>query len=149
MTPDDRDHTGSGTPGDETVLTKRVVGFLRANNVRFERCGIGPVAAAGNVSFSRGGCGPVLSGGDVSFHQGGCGPVLAKGDVTIRQGGCQTMIAGGGATIGERAFVGVVLSPKVTVQAGAKVLLGTREAAVMGAAVGLVVALLSRRSRAR
>jgi hypothetical protein len=88
-----------------------------------------------------------MSGGDVSITNGGCGPVVAKGDVSIRNGGTQSILAAGGATIGEHAFVGLVASPKITIQDGAKVLVGTPLAFAIGAAVGALVTLGARRRR--
>jgi hypothetical protein len=80
----------------------------------------------------------------VTIRQGGCGPTIANGDVSIQQGGTQSVIAAGGATLGDHAYVGLVLAPKVTVQDGARVLMTTTQALAFGAALGGVVALLSR-----
>ena len=125
--------------GDMSV-ERSLVGALRAENVRFERSIAGPVMARGDVSLEQAGCGPVLSGGNVSFHQAGCGPVMARGDVSFMQGGTQSVLAGS-ASIGRGAFVGVVISPKVTVADGARVLMNTKQAAAFGAAVGAIVGL--------
>jgi hypothetical protein len=94
-----------------------------------------------------GGCGPVLARGDVSIRMGGCGPVMTGGNVSIEQGGCGPMIVGGGATLGRGAFAGAVFSPKVVVEEGARVLMGTPGAFAAGAAVGALVALAIRRRR--
>jgi hypothetical protein len=99
------------------------------------------------VAINQGGCGPLMTGGDVSIHQGGSGPIIAKGNVSIEQGGCQSVIAAGGATLGRQAFVGMVLSPRIEVQDGAKVLMTVPQAAAFGAAVGVVFAFLSRARR--
>jgi hypothetical protein len=85
-----------------------------------------------------------IANGGVTIRQGGCGPLIANGDVSIEQGGTQSIIAAGGATLGDRAFVGVVVSPKVTVEEGGKVLLNTPQALALGAAAGVVFALVSR-----
>jgi hypothetical protein len=128
-------------------LERALVGFVSARDVTIQQAGAGPVAAQGNVGVSMGGCGPVLARGDVSIQMGGCGPVLAGGNVSIEQGGCGPMIAGGGATIGRGAFVGAIVSPKVTVEDGAKVLVGTPGAFAAGALVGALAALMIRRRR--
>jgi hypothetical protein len=53
------------------------------------------------------------------------------------------MLALKGATIGERGFVGAVVSPRVTVEDGGRVLLTTTQAAALGAALGAAFALVS------
>ena len=92
-----------------------------------------PIAAGGSLSILQGGCGPVIANGPVTIRQGGCGPLIANGDVSIEQGGSQSVIAAGGATLGDRSFVGLVLSPKVTVEDGAKILMNTPQALAFGA----------------
>lgn len=131
--------------GDVT-LHRSLVGVLSAHNVRLEQAAAGPMMTSGDVSIQQGGCGPVLCSGDVSIHQGGCGSVLARGNVSIRQGGTQSVLAGD-ATIGSGAFVGLVVSPKVTVEEGARVLMSTPQAAAFGAAVGGLIGLFLLRRR--
>lgn len=63
---------------------------------------------------------------------------------SIEYGGTQAILAAKGAEIGRGGFVGFVGSPKVTVEEGGKVLLGTRQALAFGAAAGVTFALLSR-----
>ena len=136
----------------DASVTRSVVGAVRARDVHLTQAMAGLVAADGNVSILNGGCGPVLANGGVTLRNGGCGPLIANGDVSIEQGGTQSVMAAGGATIGPSAWVGLVVSPKVTVEDGGKVLMSTRQAAAFGATVGLVVALLTRmvrRPRAR
>lgn len=133
---------------EEDVRVERsLVGVLRARDVHLHQAGAGPIAAGGSVSIYQGGCGPVLANGGVTIREGGCGPMIANGDVSIEKGGTQSIIAAGGATIGDHAYVGLVLSPKVTVEDGAKVLMSTPQALAFGAALGGVVALLVRLSR--
>jgi len=128
----------------DATVTKAAVGLVKARDVHLTNAGAGFVAAEGNLSILNGGCGPVLANGGVTIRNGGCGPVIASGDVSFQNGGTQSVLAAGGATIGPNAFVGVVVSPKVTVKDGGKVLLGTREALAFGAAAGLAFAFLSR-----
>jgi hypothetical protein len=132
--------------GDMT-LDRALVGKVSGRDVHLTMAGAGPVIASGQVNINQGGCGPLMTGGDVSIHQGGSGPVIAKGDVSIEQGGCQSVIAAGGATLGRQSFVGMVLSPRIEMQDGAKVLMTVPQAAAFGAAVGTVFALLSRARR--
>lgn len=125
-------------------VQRSLVGVLRARDVHLTQAAAGPVLAGGSFSILQGGCGPVVANGGVTIRQGGCGPVLANGSVQIEQGGTQSIIAAGGATLGEHAYVGVVLSPKVTVNDGGRVLFSTPQALALGAAAGAVFAILSR-----
>jgi len=133
----------------DATVTRALVGVVKARDVHLTQSMAGPIAAGGNLSILQGGCGPVVANGSVTIRQGGCGPMIANGDVSIEQGGCQSIVAAGGATIGNRAFVGAVLSPKVTVEEGARVLLNTPQAIVLGAAAGVVFALVSAVARRR
>lgn len=128
----------------DAAVDRSLVGFVRARDVHLHQAVAGPVAAGGNLSILQGGCGPVIANGTVTIRQGGCGPMIANGDVSIEQGGTQSIMAAGGATLGEHAYVGLVLSPKVTVEEGGTVLMSTKQALAFGAAAGLVFALLSR-----
>ncbi len=129
---------------EDAIVTRSVVGLVRARDVQLTDAGAGFVSAGGNVSILNGGCGPVLANGPLTIRNGRCGPVLANGDVSIQNGGTQTIVAAGGATIGRKAFVGIVVSPSVTVEDGAKVLMSSEQALAFGAAVGAAFVLLSR-----
>ena len=128
----------------DASVERSLVGLVKARDVHLHQAAAGPIAAGGNLSILQGGCGPVIANGAVTIRQGGCGPMIANGDVSIEQGGTQSIIAAGGATLGDHAYVGLVLSPKVTVEEGAKVLMSTPQALAFGAAAGLVFAVLSR-----
>jgi hypothetical protein len=127
--------------GDEVHIERALVGLVRGHDVDIRFAGAGPVAARGDVSIHNGGCGPVATAGDLSIENGGCGPVLAAGNVSITNGGTQGMISLGEATLGPRAFVGAVISPRVTVQDGARVLMTTKQALAFGGVVGTLVSL--------
>lgn len=128
----------------DATVTKSIFGLVRARDVNFNKSIAGLVAADGDLSIVNGGCGPVVANGDVTIRNGGCGPLIANGDVSIENGGTQSVIATGGATIGQRAFVGLVLTPKATVEAGGKVLMSTRQTLAFGTAAGIAFALLTR-----
>jgi hypothetical protein len=132
--------------GDVT-LERALVGMVSGRDVHLTMAGAGPVVASGQVAINQGGCGPLMSGGDVSIRQGGSGPIIAKGNVSIEQGGCQSVIAAGGATLGRQSFAGMVLSPRIEVQDGAKVLMTVPQAAAFGAAAGVILALMFRARR--
>lgn len=148
---DERGHGSAAAvafPSDANV-TRSVLGFVKARDVHLNNSGAGFVAADGNFSIFNGGCGPVLANGSVTIRNGGCGPLVANGDVSIENGGTQVVVASGGARIGPRAFVGVVVSPNVTVEEGGRVLAGSPLALALGAGVGFAVAMLTRVARRR
>jgi hypothetical protein len=128
-------------------VTRKLVGVVKASDVQLSGSAAGLVVAAGDVSVLNGGCGPVLTNGNLTIRNGGCGPVIAKGNASIEKGGTQAVIAAGGARIGRNAFVGVVASPKVTIEDGGRVLLDAPMAIAVGAAVGFGVALFARLMR--
>lgn len=150
----DRPHAEHGVvktveaAGDVNV-ERALVGVVNARDVSIRQAAAGPIATQGNVFVTQGGCGPALVGGDLTIRQGGCGPTIVRGNVSIEQGGTQSVLAAGGATIGRSAFVGLVASPKVRIEEGARVLIGTPLAFAAGVAVGALVALVSSMRRAR
>lgn len=148
---DDRGHGSAAAvefPSDANV-TKSLLGFVKARDVHLTGSAAGIVAADGNFSILNGGCGPVLANGSVTIRNGGCGPLIANGDVSIENGGTQVIVASGGARIGPRAFVGVVVSPSVTVEEGGRVLASSPLVLAVGAGAGIAIALLSRLARRR
>jgi len=128
----------------DAAVERSLIGAINAHNVSLHQAAAGPVMSSGDVAITQGGCGPVMCSGDVTIRQGGCGPSIVHGNLSIEQGGTQSVIAAGEARLGDHAYVGVVLAPKVTVEAGAKVLLSTPQALAFGAGAGVAVALLSR-----
>ena len=144
---DENGHGAAPAPGSDPSdadVTRKLVGVVKGHDVQLRRSAAGLVVAAGDLSVLNGGCGPVLTNGNLTIRNGGCGPVIAKGNASIEKGGTQAIIAAGGARIGRHAFVGVVASPKVTIEEGGRVLLGSPAAIAVGAAVGFGVALLAR-----
>lgn len=147
---DEHGAEGSGRHGlSDRNVNRSIVGILKARDVQLKESGAGLIAAGGRLSILNGGCGPVLANGGVTIRNGGCGPMIANGDVSIENGGTQGIVAAGGATIGPKALVGFVVSPKVTVADGGKVLFSSRQAVAFGAAAGTALALLSRVLRRR
>lgn len=57
----------------------------------------------------------------------------------MANGGAHTILAAGSASLGERSFVAFVLSPKVTVESGARVLCSTPQALAFGAVVSAAI----------
>jgi hypothetical protein len=125
-------------------VTRSIVGLVKARDVHLTGSGAGLVAAGANFSILNGGCGPVVANGAVTIRNGGCGPLIANGDVSIENGGTQAVLAAGEATIGPNAFVGIVVSPRVAVEDGARVFMSSPLALVAGAVAGVAVTVLTR-----
>lgn len=122
------------------------------------RRGFFPLVTGDEVNVRQAGAVAILARNDLSLGEGG-GQMLACGNnMTVTNGGgwflaCGnrlTITNGGGAIAAGRhvdvrhGTVGVALGAQVTVGEGGRVLVGTREAAVIGLAAGLACALLSR-----
>ncbi len=105
----------------ETARVERgLVGAVRAEEVDIRESGVGAAAAERDMYVSNAGAGALAAGGNLSITNGGGGPMLVRGNLSIVNGGAQTIMAAGGATLGERSFVAFVLSPKVTMEPGAR-----------------------------
>lgn len=143
---EERRVVGTLEAAGNVAVRRSLIGAVSAHNVRLEQAAAGPTLASGDVTITNGGCGPVMCSGDLTITNGGCGPVLARGNVSFTNGGTQSVIAGE-AHLGQGAIVGLVASPKVTVEDGARVLMSTRQAAAFGAALGAVIGLFALRRR--
>jgi hypothetical protein len=141
---DSRGVAGKLEVESDARVTRSLVGLMRARDVHLDGSAAGLVAAQGHLSIQNGGCGPVLANGGVTIRNGGCGPLIANGDVSIENGGTQTVLAAGSATIGPRALAGIVVSPRVSVGEGGRVLVSSQQALGFGAAAGVAFALVSR-----
>ncbi len=124
---------------DTARLERGLVGVVRAEEIDVRDSGVGAAAAERDLYLSNGGAGVLAAGGNLSVTNGGGGPMLVGGNVSIMNGGAQTVLAAGGATLGERSFVAFVLSPKVTVEPGARVFCSTPQALAFGAVVGAAI----------
>ena len=120
---------------DGTQVERGLIGAVRGEQVDIRDSGVGAAAASGDLFLTNGGAGVLAAAGDLSITNGGGGPMAIRGNVSITNGGAQTILAAGGASLGERSFVAFVLSPKVTVEDGARVLCTTRQALAFGAVV--------------
>jgi hypothetical protein len=152
---------GAETELEDRSISRSLVGVARGRDVHITRAGAllaapsrdmsivnggcGPALVNGTLTIHNGGCGPVVANGGLSITNGGCGPVIANGDVSIDRGGTQAVIAAGSARIGDRAFVGFLASPNVTVQDGGRVLIGAPLALAGGVAIGIAIGAVGRR----
>lgn len=131
----------------DVQVEKGLVGTVRGHEVTLRNAAAGAVAASGDLVVTNGGMGAAAVAGNLAITNGGSGPIVAGGNASIVNGGCQWIASGGGATLGERSFVGAVLAPKVTVEAGGKVLFDLPRALAFGAAMGAAIGLVVRGSR--
>jgi hypothetical protein len=131
-------------------VERRLVGAVRGEEVDIRDSVVGAAASSRDLLLTNGGAGALAAKGNLTITNGGGGPMAVGGNVSITNGGAQTIVAAGSATLGERSFVAFVLSPKVTVESGARVLCSTPQALAFGAVVSaaiLAAAQLVRRRR--
>ena len=153
------DEMGTREPGAEAVSVRTgVVGVVQAQEATLSASAAGAVIASGSAAVSQGGAAAVIAGGDAAITAGGATVVVAGGNMEVTGGGAAVLIAGGEMEITggggalliageaeiERGFVGLVLSGKTELEEGSRVLLGTAQAAALGAALGLAFAIANR-----
>jgi hypothetical protein len=127
----------------QVEVQNSAVGMIRSEeNVSMERSISGAVVAASNIEVEAGGAVAIVAGGDVRIHNGGGEVLVIGGDLEVRNGGGQVLVAGGNVQA-HNAFVGVVVSPNVSLGEGSRVLLDTPRAIAFGAAFGFVFTLLN------
>ena len=120
-------------------IERGLVGASQGEEVDIRNSAVGAAAASRDLFLTNGGAGALAAAGNLTITNGGGGPMAIGGNVSITNGGAQTILAAGGATLGERSFVAFVLSPKVTVEPGARVLCSTRQALAFGAVVSAAI----------
>jgi hypothetical protein len=121
---------------------------VQHNGTRSIQRSVVGVIAGDDVDVRQAGLGIVLAKHDVSVRDGAaCMPVIAGGAIRFDQGGTCGAIAGREVTVGRQGFLGIALAPKVTVEAGGKVLMTVKQAAAFGAVLGAALLVLLGRSR--
>jgi len=153
-TTDAVDPLATGPGPDDREINQSLVGVVRGSSVTIDQAAVAGVLSQGDVSISKAGAQTIVGGGNLRLEQGGGGRILAGGDVSIQQGGAGTLVSLGSVSIqqggavlalarrvevGDGSFIGLALTPSLTVQPGGRVLLGLREAAIVGAVAGLVI----------
>ena len=96
----------------------------------------------GDLSLTQGGGQLLMSGGDLSIRQGGGAFLVAGGDVSINEGGAGVAVAR--RVHVERSHIGLALGRDIEITGYSTLLLGSQQAAILGAAVGLVCAVALR-----
>jgi hypothetical protein len=124
------------------------VGIAQADSVSITNGGAGAVIAGHDVTLTSGGANVLVAGGNMNITSGGGTLLVAGGPMRIEQGGGAILIAGEEVHLA-RSYVGLLISGTANLKDGSRVLLTTPQAAALGAALGLVLALanLLRRSR--
>jgi hypothetical protein len=101
------------------------------------------VYAKGNVSVRQCYTSAVLAGGDMEISQAGAPLIIGK-QLDVQQGGALVMLSGESTVT--NGFVGVLLTPKATVAEDSRVLIGTKAALIIAAALlggfGLVAVVM-------
>ena len=125
--------------------------------------GFFPVVRGDRVSVSQAGGSVFVSNTDLAVSQGGAHMMFSRGNATIRQGGANALGALGDVSITQggsfvtaartvranQSYLGVVVSPRVEISEDSRVLLGPAQAAIAGAMMGAVLAVLGRLLRRR
>lgn len=131
---------------DEKMAAEVEEGFvpvIRAEgDVTMRESGALAVVAGGSVSLSESGCGMLIAGGDATINEAGSGNMLVGGNVSIANGALGNVVAGGGVSATE-SRVGVLLTPRATIEES-EIILGTQQAVALGVAAGLTLFALSR-----
>lgn len=150
-------------PTTDVEVSRGFAGIVQGENVKVTNAGVGLISAGNDASLRQGGATIIAARGNMQVMQGG-GQILAAGaNMSVMQGGGQLLASGGYMRVEQggglamiayrasirRSYVGVLISGSTQLQEGAKVLLGTTQAAVLGAAFGLVFALVGRLLKGR
>lgn len=120
------------------------VGFANVTGDATLTASAAPVVyAKGNVTVRQSYTSAVLAGGDMDISQAGAPLIIGK-RLDVQQGGALVMLSGESAVT--NGFVGVLLTPKATIAEDSRVLIGTKAALIIAAALlggfGLVAVVM-------
>lgn len=115
------------------------------------------IRADGDVSLREGGALAIVAGGNATITEGGTGALVAGGNVTMRDAGAGNMFIGGKAELNQAGVgqvfaveaqvadskIGVLLAASASLE-NSEIVLGTRQAMALGAAIGVVLFSLGR-----
>ena len=133
----------------ETVTLRNgfAAAVMGSNEAQVASGGALLIAAGNTMQENGGGAGALLAGNSLEIHGGGGWVLLAGNSIPIQNGGGAVLVAGRAEV--KHGVVGVLLAGHTTLGEGARVLLSTPQALALGAACGLVVALVGRGRRGR
>ena len=124
---------------EHVSLRNVILGTVRTRKATINSSLAGAVAAQDNATLTAGAALALVSGGDMVVTAGG-GAILAAGGDAHIQGGGAGMVIARQANV-ERSMVGVVLSGKTNLGEGARVIMGTLQAMILGAGLGVSLPL--------
>ncbi|MBT8216405.1 MAG: hypothetical protein HKN74_03390 [Acidimicrobiia bacterium] len=98
--------------------------------VTIQQAGATVVMSRSTTSVTQGGAQVMLTGGDAVIHQGGANLLGVAGDASLTQGGA--VVAAAGSIEARNSYLGIAIAPSITLSEGSRVLIGPREAAIVG-----------------
>jgi hypothetical protein len=130
---------------DELEATASAVGLVKvAGDANVSASWVPAIIAKQNISFQQGYASAVIAGNETHIKQGGA-PIIIGRTMEIDSGG-GVLLVGGDVSV-KNGFVGVVLSRNTAVSEDSRVLLGTRGAMIIAAAIlggfGLVAVVMA------
>jgi hypothetical protein len=138
-----------GSGGAEKVVVRN--GFAGAivgsSEAQVANGGALVIAAGNTMQVNGGGAGALLAGNSLHINGGGGWVLVAGNSIPIQNGGGAVLIASQAEVT--RGAVGVLRPGHTTLGEGARVLLNTPQALALGAACGMVFALVGRGLRGR
>lgn len=118
---------------EEFEAVGSAVGFVSAGNDVTITASISPIVhAKGDIHVRQAYTSAVIAGGDMEISQA-VAPIIVGKQLSIQQGGGVVLLAGEAQV--SKGFVGVLLSPNATVSDDSKVLLSTKAALIIAAAL--------------
>lgn len=134
---------GAATVGELGVSTSLVGGVSASGDVDLTTSAVGIIAAKQNVDFRQGWVNNVFSAGNVSVSQGGNGFMIGK-SAMLENAGSVAVLAGDVKV--RRGWIGLLLAGKTEVSEDSHVIIGTKAALIIAAALlgglGLVALVL-------
>ncbi|HKP51237.1 MAG TPA: hypothetical protein VJ183_01150 [Chloroflexia bacterium] len=119
-----------------------LAGMVQADEVSIMSGGAMVAVAAQDFKIMSGGGSLIVAGHDMSITSGGGSLLVAGNSMNIQNGGGAAMITPHASL--NRSFVAFLLCGKADVSEGSRILLGTPQAAVFGAALGLAITIAGR-----
>lgn len=133
---------------DSLSAAQSIIGTATAGEVDASTCLIGGMSVAGDADVSMGAVGVMLAKQNVDFRQGWVNNVFSSGDVSIAQAGNgftlgrsatldhagSVAVVAGDATV-SHGWVGLMLAGKTEVSEDSRVIIGTKAAIIIAAAL--------------
>jgi hypothetical protein len=141
-------HLEGSERAEKVAVRNGFAGAIVSSNQAQVAGGGALIIAAGNaMQVNGGGAGALLAGNSLHINGGGGWMLLAGNSIPIQNGGGAVLVASRVQVT--RGVVGVLFAGHATLSEGTRVLLNTPQALALGAAFGLVFALVGRGLRRR